>query len=740
MRVSFILPLLFISSILSAQKINNQWIVGSSSTDPQKNKQVLIDFNGDEPLVSLHTTPHKFYCHGICSSLCDDDGKLLFFSNGLLVMSTDGEIMENGSGTCPNVLYWRPAYTAHNFLKGHFLLPDFTNKDIFYLFYVDPPTWDSFSTSLFYSIIDRSKNNGKGKVLAKNIPVLLGDSLHEYSLPTPIKHANGRDWWVINNGFDDNHYVRLLFTPDGIIDTFPTFTVDGPAEGQGLAKEIRGYKISKDGTKYLVGQQSDGIWVYDFNRCTGMLSNGKEILHFNSHHIIEDMTISENNRYLFCALDDEANLPTPNVTLRVDLWATIPSQAIDTISKFGSSLYPIGYFCDFPNGQIGFSGDTRYFHALPYPDSTELIIDTSFISWNFPVQLIWVNRSRIPNYYLGPLDNSPCDTLGLDNNPLAHWRYDRKPNPMEIKFVDLTYYEPTYWHWDFGDGQSSTEQHPVHIFAQAGIYEVCLIVGNTNSADTLCKMVTVGDLLSVEIVADTLSGCIPLTIHYHADTVAANSLHWTFDGGNPSQSNSADVLVTYDTVGMYMVNLMATGIISEKTDSRIVNVSDGPVADYDFTVDGLKMTAMNMSTDATAYAWDFGDGKKSAAINPAHLYAAPGSYNIQLVAINGCGRDTITRNLIITGTNDLASIFSFSLYPNPNDGVFEITIQGKQPADIKFRIFDVLGRTIWTKTWAKRQRLIEKIDLKRNGHFPQGTYFYQLQYEHRLVTGKLFIE
>jgi hypothetical protein len=98
-----------------------------------------------------------------------------------------------------------------------------------------------------------------------------------------------------------------------------------------------------------------------------------------------------------------------------------------------------------------------------------------------------------PNYRLGPLDGSPCDTLGLDNRPVAWWRSDRDTlNALHGAFHDLSYYEPTAWLWDFGDGQGSAERHPAHEYAQAGDYKVCLTVSNLSSSHTLCRVLRFG--------------------------------------------------------------------------------------------------------------------------------------------------------------------------------------------------------------------------------------------------------
>jgi PKD repeat protein len=56
-----------------------------------------------------------------------------------------------------------------------------------------------------------------------------------------------------------------------------------------------------------------------------------------------------------------------------------------------------------------------------------------------------------------------------------------------VQFTDESFVDPMEWLWDFGDGQTATEQHPKHIYDTAGVYAICLQVSNGFASDTNCQ-------------------------------------------------------------------------------------------------------------------------------------------------------------------------------------------------------------------------------------------------------------
>ncbi len=105
-----------------------------------------------------------------------------------------------------------------------------------------------------------------------------------------------------------------------------------------------------------------------------------------------------------------------------------------------------------------------------------------------------------------------------------------------VHFADSTHADTIVsWYWDFGDGNTSTLQDPVHNYDTAGVFSVMLVVGDTTPVyDTLVKInyITVKDTPTANfIVIDTILYpsfyCV-----FIADSDSASTYHysWNFDG------------------------------------------------------------------------------------------------------------------------------------------------------------------------------------------------------------------
>jgi PKD repeat protein len=179
-----------------------------------------------------------------------------------------------------------------------------------------------------------------------------------------------------------------------------------------------------------------------------------------------------------------------------------------------------------------------------------------------------------PNYRLGPIDGSSCDTLGINNIPVASFYWEA--TGLDVGFSNTSYHEPTSYIWDFGDptggsGNTSTEVNPHHIYPAPGSYNVCLTAANNNGSDIICKLVTVDTLPAppvLPVAAFTWDTVGLVASFFNTSYNAPTSYLWDFGeptGGSANNSTEVNPVHTYPAPGDYSVCLTATNMNGSDT-------------------------------------------------------------------------------------------------------------------------------------------------------------------------------
>lgn len=213
------------------------------------------------------------------------------------------------------------------------------------------------------------------------------------------------------------------------------------------------------------------------------------------------------------------------------------------------------------------------------------------------------------------------------------------------------------WTYNFGDGGSSNQQNPVHTYANAGTYNVSLLVTNSNGCSNSVNVpVTIYDLPEVSFAVTTV--CDQSPTGFTDQTVvpggSASAWAWAFgDGGNSAAQNP---LHTYPGPGNYTAHLVVTsnqGCIDSTT--RSVTVNPNPVADFISTLtcinDTTRFTDASsiLSGSIVSWSWDLGDGTTSTDVNPIHVYPAVGIYSVTLTVVSNLGCvGTVTHEAEVT--------------------------------------------------------------------------------------------
>lgn len=115
------------------------------------------------------------------------------------------------------------------------------------------------------------------------------------------------------------------------------------------------------------------------------------------------------------------------------------------------------------------------------------------------------------------------------------------------------------YHWNFGDGSASSDQNPVHIYQEEGLYTITLIVSNEIGADTLAFKVPGLDQSSVPVESRfsyshyNNNNFAPAKIFFSNESTGANQFYWHFGDGEESSNESPEHV--FDSPGTYTVNL-----------------------------------------------------------------------------------------------------------------------------------------------------------------------------------------
>ncbi|HND89345.1 MAG TPA: PKD domain-containing protein, partial [Saprospiraceae bacterium] len=162
----------------------------------------------------------------------------------------------------------------------------------------------------------------------------------------------------------------------------------------------------------------------------------------------------------------------------------------------------------------------------------------------------------------GPVTTTKQVTI----NPLPAANFTASVSGLTVTFNN-TSTNATVHYWEFGDGNTSNEEDPVHTYAESGNYMVVLTV--SNECGTATKTLLVITAPTADFSATPTEGCTALTVQFqNQSSTNAVSYQWQFPGGVPSTSNQQNPTVTYYGQGNFNVTLTAINSSGTHTFTR----------------------------------------------------------------------------------------------------------------------------------------------------------------------------
>ncbi|MFQ5446161.1 MAG: PKD domain-containing protein, partial [Saprospiraceae bacterium] len=461
-------------SQVRAQLYDNMWLFDNGIS------LFHVDFREDPPFVSQKDDYIEISGTGN-SVFSDEEGNLLFYTNSFRINNKIDSLLENGDSLNLGYYFSNNHYPVEN---GTFFLPAPGDSTRCYLIYMYPEKYPGvlpLAIKVQYSLIDRSANNGLGKVLEKNVPLMTGGLDFNFNHAGAVRHANGRDWWILVPNRMEPKYYRILLTSEGF--STPEEQEIGYKQAAADPNHYSGRNLfSPDGTRYAefnyivnpgaFPEVTGMLQFYDFDRCTGLLSNPALIIVPPSNPMggisIAGLGFSPSGKRFYLSYGNfmvgsalaQYDMESGDIENSAQIVYTCPPGSPSWTCGVGRPMLAL-------DGRVYVGGlvDTVAWHVIHHPDkigaASHFEPGGGFV---FPDKYAHGGAPYLPNYRLGPIDGSGCDTLGIDNHPLAgfNWEVADTMNPLQVEFTDNSFYEPTDWFWDFGGTGTSTEVNPLY--------------------------------------------------------------------------------------------------------------------------------------------------------------------------------------------------------------------------------------------------------------------------------------
>jgi gliding motility-associated-like protein len=595
-----------------SQLQSNYWYFG---------KYKGLYFGGGAPAV---LTNSNMYAFEGCATISDNNGQLLFYTNGTEVYNRNHLTMQNGTGL----------YGDERASQSAIILPVPNDAYKYYIFTVDAYPFTIGvrpCRGINYSIVDISKNGGLGEVTVKNIPVLPGNVCEKIGA---VKHCNGRDLWIIGKSWGDNRFHSFLVTPNGI--QSPVVSAVGSVINQSPCQSNGYMKISPNGkmlaAAYTRDQHADMVELFDFDNGTGTLSNFRQITgrsdfysNCNENGGYYGIEFSPDSKLLYSTAFYQEDLNNPfksylfqyDVTQPTSVQIKNSEYALDSISGV-----QWGAVQQAPDGKIYITGFYQHFlNAIDNPNG-------SGASCNYRDSAIrMLSGFNDPNYIYYGLPTVFSSIF-----------YDPVIASGNCQFSNITFSlsgisNLLSANWNFGDPASgvnntSTSPNPTHIFSSQGIYRVRLAIQLQNGCrDTIYKTVSAGPL-KVFLGNDTTI-CLKDTLTLRMKIPGA-SIIW--------DNNSYDTIYKVTKPGKYSVKVQIGECIAKDT-IEVFNraLPQFTLGDDAYVCNTESITlATNPSFVNAKYLWN------TNVVSPTITVSTPGLYWLHLTDVWGCRlRDTI---------------------------------------------------------------------------------------------------
>lgn len=656
-----------------------------------------IRFEGDSVRLLFDGQTNSYF--SAASSISDNDGNLIFYSDGDRVFNRNHVQMPNGFDLRGSCAAPRPSLIVQNPV----------NSSMFYVFSVAACTASNEATGLSYAVIDLSLNGGLGDVVSKRN--ILADHASEGIAAT--LHTNGKDVWVIVNEQKTNRVFAFLVDATGVNET-PVITAIGAIRHSYIAKQM---KVSPDGSKIVITSEYLNVHRlegFHFNTSTGHLSgrflditNESPCLY--SLRNLTGVEFSSNGRFLYVS-----NIDSGQHNYQLDLTAGSSDAILNSLVSIGAPLHGLEYYMQLgPDGMIyivyggghgwdhlsriekpNLKGEAcKYVEGAIYLGGREAIIYLPAF-----IQSYFTEQPAIEATLLCVNDSVKFDAISLGQYDSLLWEFDDPASGMSNKSITMK---------------------ASHLFSNPGTFNVTLkTYRGGNIMTTLIKKVALKPFPAIDLGIDTaicqgssLELALAQGFQYQWSTGSQMSSIQVTNSGEYAVTVTNGQCVIKDSIHIQVLEVPLTSLpefieVCEKvvdldvgntayntvwsTGETVHKISVDQSGDYSVAIangpcvtrdtvsvsfrglDGLNAGATPKvagfeepivfwatGSDVVSWHWDFDDEQFSAQQNVSHVYRDAGDYDAVLTAFNSAGcKDSTLVSVSVDGFLYIPNVFT----------------------------------------------------------------------------------
>jgi PKD repeat protein len=501
----------------------NYWYFGNNAG---------INFNEQPPVA---VSDGQLVTPAGAATISDQNGDLLFYTDGNIVYDRDHVQMDNGI----------QIGGENSSTQSSIIVPFPNDETLFYVFSTREVFDAGDEYALHYAVVDiKEIGSGTfGSVVTKE------KQLYERSTERLSAIGSGDFVWLISHEMGNNTFRAYPITEQGIGN--PVLTSIGSVHDANNAEESKGYmKISTDGTRLAVALTKGGVnyvEIFDFDTATGELSNYLQIEIPTDYPQVYGVEFSSNSDKLFVTTNTPGGSGSKLYELKLHNYDkdSIESTIEELTEESGINMGAIQVG---PNGQIYVARDGEQYLGT-IAENLDTLSNSTYIDEGFDL-ITGTSSLGLPNFVQSFMQQTPDPTATVIPACVG----------QEVTFIGQGTSIIDEFLWTFGDGGSATTDSATHVYAVDSLYTVAFNVSNRCGLDTtITQQVDISGFPDPATINPVEVLCVgPLTLD--ADTTNAGGKQFIWSTGETTQS------IDVTSPGIFTVQIInAAGCITDDT-------------------------------------------------------------------------------------------------------------------------------------------------------------------------------